>query len=71
MPKAKYLVSTVVPDLQMALDIINRLVEEGRTVAIEPIIAVNDEDDDDEVDEVEVIDVDDDVVDVIDQSLVP
>jgi hypothetical protein len=63
MPKTKYLVSTVVPDLQMALDIIYRLVEEGKTVAIEPIIAVNDEDDDD--------DVDDDVVDVIDQSLVP
>jgi hypothetical protein len=68
MPKTKYLVSTVVPDLQMALEIISRLVEEGKTVAIEPIIAVNDDDD---VDEVEVIDVDDDVVDVIDQSLVP
>jgi hypothetical protein len=68
MPKTKYLVSTVVPDLQMAFDIINRLVQEGKTVAIEPIIAVNDEDDDDEV---EVIDVDHDVVDVIDQSLVP
>ena len=68
MPKTKYLVSTVVPDLQMALDIINRLVEEGKTVAIEPIIAVNDVDD---VDDVEVIDVDEDVVDVIDQSLVP
>jgi len=68
MPKTKYLVSTVVPDLQIALDIINRLVEEGKTVAIQPIIAVNDEDDDDEV---EVIDVDADVVDVIDQSLVP
>jgi hypothetical protein len=52
----------------MALEIISRLVEEGKTVAIEPIIAVNDDDD---VDEVEVIDVDDDVVDVIDQSLVP
>jgi hypothetical protein len=68
MPKTKYLVSTVVPDLQMAFDIINRLVQEGKTVAIEPIIAVNAEDDDDEV---EVIDVDHDVVDVIDQSLVP
>jgi len=68
MPKTKYLVSTVVPDLQIALDIIHRLVEEGKTVAIQPIIAVNDEDDDDEV---EVIDVDADVVDVIDQSLVP
>jgi len=68
MPKTKYLVSTVVSDLQIALDIINRLVEEGKTVAIQPIIAVNDEDDDDEV---EVIDVDADVVDVIDQSLVP
>jgi hypothetical protein len=68
MPKTKYLVSTVVPDLQVALEIISRLVEEGKTVAIEPIIAVNDDDD---VDEVEVIDVDDDVVDVIDQSLVP
>ena len=68
MPKTKYLVSTVVPDLQMAFDIIDRLVQEGKTVAIEPIIAVNDEDD---VDEVEVIDVDHDVVDVIDQSLVP
>ena len=68
MHKTKYLVSTVVPDLQIALDIINRLVEEGKTVAIQPIIAVNDEDDDDEV---EVIDVDADVVDVIDQSLVP
>ena len=65
MPKTKYLVSTVAPDLQMALEIISRLVEEGKTVAIEPIIAVNDDDD------VEVIDVDDDVVDVIDQSLVP
>jgi hypothetical protein len=68
MTKKKYLVSTVVPDLQTAFDIINWLVEEGKTVAIEPIIAVEDEDDDDEV---EVIDVDDDVVDVIDQSLVP
>jgi len=68
MPKTKYLVSTVAPDLQMALEIISRIVEEGKTVAIEPIIAVNDDDD---VDEVEVIDVDDDVVDVIDQSLVP
>jgi hypothetical protein len=68
MPKTKYLVSTVVPDLQMAFDIINRLVQEGKTVAIEPIIAVNDEDDHDEV---EIIDVDHDVVDVIDQSLVP
>jgi hypothetical protein len=68
MPKKKYLVSTVVPDLQTAFDIINWLVEEGKTVAIEPIIAVENEDDDDEV---EVIDVDDDVVDVIDQSLVP
>jgi hypothetical protein len=67
MPKTKYLVSTVVPDLQMAFDIINRLVQEGKTVAIEPIIAVNDEDDHDEV---EIIDVDHDVVDVIDQSLV-
>jgi hypothetical protein len=68
MPKTKYLVSTVAPDPQMALEIVSRLVEEGKTVAIEPIIAVNDDDD---VDEVEVIDVDDDVVDVIDQSLVP
>ena len=68
MPKTKYLVSTVVPDLQMALEIISRLVEEGKTVAIEPIVTDND---DDVVDEVEVIDVDDDVVDVIDQSLVP
>ena len=70
MPKTKYLVSTVVPDLQMALDIISRLVEEGKTVAIEPIIAVNDDDVVDEP-EVEIIDVDADVVDVIDQSLVP
>ena len=70
MPKTKYLVSTVVPDLQIALDIINRLVEEGKTVAIEPIIAVNDDDVVDEP-EVEIIDVDADVVDVIDQSLVP
>jgi hypothetical protein len=69
MPKTKYLVSTVVPDLQMAFDIISRLVEEGKTVAIEPIIAVNDDDVVDEPDELEIIDAD--VVDVIDQSLVP
>jgi hypothetical protein len=65
MPKTKYLVSTVVPDLQMALDIISRLVGEGKTAAIEPIIAVNDDDVVDEPDEVEIIDVDADVVHVI------